>query len=824
MEAVPQQTYGYSALVDRWFDVYDRHYRRKGDAPSEEFKEQKYESVWNEVSTIQPPSQGASPGSGGPMNLEELRKVAVEGSSVGLPQKGIGEYRSLPLEGRIDLMRPPKPEPPVPQPTVGHTPSSSGEASSRRQEDQPPLSGVQLTQSSTHHSPSRVTPPPHPEAESYRPQTSSPGHLDGGSSQHEHGPTTILHTGAHDASQPRSATSSQNVLPEPSTPWSPPTHPPPSSAHTNHSAPPVPPAEPPRPASPPLLLWNPAVEPPPNVPPPITAFPTTAYFPNVWDLTPGSSRLHSSLTGTTVPEVSGFFEPPPAQQIPQRLINEGHYANVMGPQSQPQDYYQSQHGHGPHVSHAPQPQPLKVQLVFPWEEKPRHTPTRAFPKGEKPPAGTKYIEDIVPEPVPEPEPVKPDVIDTPNPDTKPKMHIEIPPPSMGGFPSSKSYKNAWDAVPSIQRYAANLVKPPAIPTNSPPTVFIGPPGSRRRSNSYRSRGEQSDANSMDGDVEDEVDDDDESRTAGGRLSGSEHDDLESDDRQTRSRSGSASKGSKKKEYRSYGVQTIPKEVRSIGVQVSLTTPPNQIGKQKLDESPGSANGIAPTVIGNGRRGLPRHSPKIRSRRESSTTTSTPPTAVSSPSQSQNIDLPQIHGGIMSPTFISVQPLLRSSRSTGGSPQLSPGVMSPRMHEQYSYGSPTRTPVGSPGSVGNVAMRPPQITTSVVESSSAARVVSGGGGKSGATAPSITLPVARTSSTETAESPGPDSPADTFVSHPGVAGSTSVTGAGARRTSRQWNPATGLDVFKRGSEEVLARFLRMGSWDESPTHTQPQSIG
>jgi len=29
----------------------------------------------------------------------------------------------------------------------------------------------------------------------------------------------------------------------------------------------------------------------------------------------------------------------------------------------------------------------------------------------------------------------------------------------------------------------------------------------------------------------------------------------------------------------------------------------------------------------------------------------------------------------------------------------------------------------------------------------------------------------------------------------------------------WDPARGVDVFKRGSEEVLARFLRMGSFDE-----------
>lgn len=31
--------------------------------------------------------------------------------------------------------------------------------------------------------------------------------------------------------------------------------------------------------------------------------------------------------------------------------------------------------------------------------------------------------------------------------------------------------------------------------------------------------------------------------------------------------------------------------------------------------------------------------------------------------------------------------------------------------------------------------------------------------------------------------------------------------------RVWDPSRGVDVFKRTSEEVLARFLRMGSFEE-----------
>jgi glycogenin glucosyltransferase len=43
----------------------------------------------------------------------------------------------------------------------------------------------------------------------------------------------------------------------------------------------------------------------------------------------------------------------------------------------------------------------------------------------------------------------------------------------------------------------------------------------------------------------------------------------------------------------------------------------------------------------------------------------------------------------------------------------------------------------------------------------------------------------------------------------------------QKPSRNWNPNTGVDVFKRGSEEVLARFLRQGSW-EADSPSRPHS--
>jgi len=41
----------------------------------------------------------------------------------------------------------------------------------------------------------------------------------------------------------------------------------------------------------------------------------------------------------------------------------------------------------------------------------------------------------------------------------------------------------------------------------------------------------------------------------------------------------------------------------------------------------------------------------------------------------------------------------------------------------------------------------------------------------------------------------------------------------RKPGRVWDPARGVELFKRGSEEVLARFLKMGSWEESGSPPQ-----
>ncbi len=392
------------------------------------------------------------------------------------------------------------------------------------------------------------------------------------------------------------------------------------------------------------------------------------------------------------------------------------------------------------------------------------------------------------------------------------------------FPGSRAYSNAWDSVPSIKRYASRLVKPPPPPPSMP---SFAPRGSRRRSDSYRSRSEQSDANSMDGDVEDEVDDDeDEEEEKPGRLSSGERSEKGSkttSSKRDRERNGSKSPPSgsyrpksddEKKEYRSLGVQTLPKDVRSIGVQVAqpASLPPtgNNHGKVADEPSTGSGRGGASH----------KKAGKMRQRTSSSSTSGTSISSIGShielakPAVVQDLKLQQEQLASSSPGLANVQSFIRppASRQQSGQGQgLPSGALSPRLNEtNYAQVSPNRTPTNvSPLQTGNTSpsglAKPAlqNIQTSVPQQQAPLSM---------SNPPSL---IARTSSTDTTESIGPLSPVDSFQ----------VPSVIRKSSGRSWNPATGVDVFKRGSEEVLARFLRMGSWEEeSPTGAPSQSHG
>lgn len=106
-----QRAYDYDSLVDRWFDVYERHYDTQPTAPTTPFEVSRYVSAWDEPTH---PEQPAPPPVG-TLNLDELKRLAIEGLSASTADvhPGEGTYQSLPLQGRVDLMRPRKKDPEV---------------------------------------------------------------------------------------------------------------------------------------------------------------------------------------------------------------------------------------------------------------------------------------------------------------------------------------------------------------------------------------------------------------------------------------------------------------------------------------------------------------------------------------------------------------------------------------------------------------------------------------------------------------------------------------------------------------------------------------
>ncbi|KAJ7492435.1 hypothetical protein FB451DRAFT_1502771 [Mycena latifolia] len=218
--------------------------------------------------------------------------------------------------------------------------------------------------------------------------------------------------------------------------------------------------EPPRPASPPMLIWNAATDPPPTTKPSASSFPTETYFPNIWDQPPSQPHRQGPRGPSPPPDSDAFFQPPPPTEIPEALRRQGHYRNVTGDEE----------------GATPSPDRSKVKHVFPWEEKPRQMPGRVFPSSDAP-SPSLFMSPGTPESVSQPrsQPLSP-------------LH---------GLPATLTYANAWDTVPSIQKYASRLVRPPQSPVPLAP-AFEG--GHRHKGRSWEDRTEVS---SMDGDDEDD---------------------------------------------------------------------------------------------------------------------------------------------------------------------------------------------------------------------------------------------------------------------------------------------------------------------------------
>ena len=634
---------------------------------------------------------------GGALVLDDLRRIAVEGMShsgapslgARIPPEGEGEYQRMPLDGRIDLMRPKKEEE-EPQkeeeesrpstPITQQQPSDERPSTTTTQrwhvdvpEGSPPRLGT-LPTPAPHEIPSAPhirllsLPPSLPSTPTPIPSYKQQPTINEGPLYEEPG----LHPRADERQPPQSQLEERS-----------------------------------RPASPPLLSWNPAVEPPPKTHPPVSAFPTDTYFPNAWDHSRGEVR-EESHTSYSPPASTDFFRPLPPPEIPEILLRQGHYRKVTGEEA----------------GATPSPDRSKVKHVFPWENEPRHLPGRVFPPSDGPPPGTFLS----------PRPATPST-----PENQVSRMYPMPSP-LSGLPSTLNYANAWDTVPSIQRYATWLSRtPPSPPALLAPAFDV----TRRRGKGHtiRSWSDRVEGNSRDGDDEDSAND---AENEGDEETARWVNDSESEnDRSSGKKSVSSTSKSpirRRKRYVSSGIQTSPRQTRDKGIQVSLRTlaPYPSSGSGRLSWPPASAAVTLRPVLAPD--SIPEFDPKA-------TTTST-----------------------MSTKDVTTGPLMKTPESA------------------------IQT---SPSQPLSVLQAPAQLRM-------ATEVV---------TPPRMTIPTLP-SSLRTMTSPSTSSPLSSIgpLSPP----EGEAMPLPARKAGRVWDPARRVELFKRGSEEVMARFLKMGSWEEDTT--------
>lgn len=721
----PPQAYDYDSLVDRWYNVYDTHYRSQALVPEPQidFEVQKYVSAWDEqtdtragmIDASVSASSSATPADrrdgegearvfGAPLGLEDLRRLAVEGmGGGGGGVEGEGQYMSLPLDGRVDLMRPLQveeqgrkqdqdqvedqvevgPAGPVPSTPVSRQRELGGSevgGGAGGIDGSPPRLGTMPTPG-----PDELPPTPYLRGQSLPPTPVPPP----GWHKQKHDqpspsafPSPVGHLQPHDIPQPQLSHQPQ------------PPHQPQPQERPEHQ----------RIPSPPLLSWNPSIDPPPNITPLPSAFPSDTYFPNAWDRSSRSVQLASddpyqpSMTDQRSQDSVGFFEVPPPTEIPSELLRQGHYRNVTGP-------------HSDESPSTPSPDRAKVKRVFPWEEKPRHLPGRVFPGSQSPPPGMIFMESPKVEVLPPPSAAEAEV------PTTPEKHSQIyttPSPLNFGFQPNLTYANAWDTVPQITKYANRLVRPAPWPQSPLALAVPFEEGGGQRRKSW------DDQVGISSDADDEGD--------------ADEDGTEITTSKSRSRSGSSlipASRSVRGKYRTQGVQTIRRVKRSIGVQA-----PDSSEDEKTSAR------AKKVLIGSG-----THPPVVLQ------AVQTPP-----------------------------QPFMPTSSLPAAHP--ASGLRSPRESISPQGSSPSRSPI-------RVV---PALTTSLPSQPLAQRTLS--------------------SDTNTSV-PSPASSVGSVSSPDGQ-----PIGSPPRKAGRVWDPARGVELFKRGSEEVLARFLKMGSWEEdgdAPQH-------
>ena len=712
----PPSSFGYHALLDRWFAVYDRHYRPSPTISENDLGSNdeslltltpsvpRYSSVWNS----QVPSNAAADtsGIGGPLGLEELRNMAISGVGESATGSGEGTYRSLPLEGRIDLMRPPQPQPaseerssPVVKIIVPEGPQT------------PVRSFTPMTTLPTP-GPNELPPAPMFRGHSLPPET--PTHARPGIGDMSY--VTPDHNHLLPQAQPSPQSSCASSSGSPKYLSTPPRHSSPPLVAWNPAVSLRYSRAPPRHSSPPLVAWNPAVEAPPSAPPPASHFPADTYFPNVWD---AQSHEHPA------PEDNGgLFPVPPTPSIPETLVQEGHYQAVIGEPTPKESLPQPNHEDQPqqlqpseqsppeaqpseelpkyHPPPHPRPDRSKITAVFPWEEKPRQAPVRFFPPTDSPPPGDPFIQPRTP------------VLKLNLRESSAHVTPSLSLPSQQGFPRTTTYANAWDIVPSIQRYASRLVRPSQPATASwTPEAGTAKKGGGVASgvDEYRSWQDMEEVSSRDADDEDEDDDED-----GPSLVGREG--------RTETRGGRL-----QKRYHAKAVQTIPKQTKNQSVQVNhspsrkqvMWSVPDGAGKRVQEDVNRDSSADDQAT------GSPAYPPLFR-----------------------DYSAGVIQRGTAHPTTLDVK-----VSDLSNVPELSP---------------PNARP-----------------STTYTEISNAGREVTSPLSSMGPSSPPEGVPVSS-------------------LTQPNAAPTIHPVG-------RTFDPARDVDVFKKGSEEVLARFLKISSWED-----------
>lgn len=357
-----------------------------------------------------------------------------------------------------------------------------------------------------------------------------------------------------------------------------------------------------------------------------------------------------------------------------------------------------------------------------------------------------------------------------------------------GLPTSFNYANAWDNIPSIQKYASMLVKAPPPPPPLAP-AFDDNSYKKGRRKSWDERGE---INSQDGDDEDNADEDEDPANPAGNKWDDNDADQEKNKKRSRSNSLLTRHRGKKKEYRQRGVQTMAVEKRSQSIQVD---PPKPEGERhsakrlsvssKRHWAPATGSGVLPpamtrdvssssssdnalfvaasTGVGESMQKSPSVSPTSRLPLKSHRDFVVAPSPITSP----DVPAASVKSRMKTdPSTLSSKPLL-GRMSTSSSATSVPSCNTPTTAAQAAPLIKSLSPMTHKFSI---ISRQPSNDSSV-----------------GSPASSI----------------GPLSPTD----------GQSVLSP-MRKTGRVWDPARGVELFKRGSEEVLARFLKMGSWDES----------